>query len=144
MHAHVGREIAISPWIEVTQAMIDRFADATEDHQFIHVDPDRARVTPFGGTIAHGFLTASLLAPLAQRSLPTLEGRVMGVNYGFDRLRFLSPVKAGARVRARFTLSAVSTRTPKQIVLHLASIVEIEGETKPALQADWLTMSVLG
>ncbi|MEN8490969.1 MaoC family dehydratase, partial [Brucella melitensis] len=107
----IGTEIGCSEWREVTQEMINQFADATDDHQFIHVDPERAaKETPFGGTIAHGFLTLSLLSTLAYEALPMLEGATMRINYGFDKLHFVSPVKTGALVRARFNLSDAAIR----------------------------------
>ena len=125
--------------------MIDRFAEVTGDRQFIHVDPARALVeAPFGGTIAHGFLTLSLLSVMSQQALPPIEGRVIGINYGFDRVRFLAPVPSGARVRGRFTLADVRTRSKGEVALHYQVTVEIEGAAKPALAADWITLAVLG
>jgi acyl dehydratase len=141
----VGQEIGMSAWHEISQSMIDRFADVTSDHQFIHVDPARAAAeAPFGGTIAHGFLTLSLLSVMAQEALPPIEGRVMGVNYGFDRVRFVSPVRSGARVRGRFRLAGVKERSAGEISLHHHVTVEIAGDRKPALAADWITLAVLG
>lgn len=136
--ALVGREVGISEWHLVDQKRIDVFADATEDHQFIHIDPVRAGETPFGSTIAHGFLTTSLLSVFSYEALPKLAGVAMGVNYGFDKLRFVSPVRAGSRVRGRFTLSEARMRGPKELLTRSSVIVDIEGETKPALVADWL------
>ncbi|MDD9330445.1 MAG: MaoC family dehydratase, partial [Bartonella sp.] len=101
----IGKEIGLSQWRLVTQDMINQFAYATDDHQWIHVDEEKAKKTPFGGTIAHGFLTLSLLSVLAYEALPELEGATMGINYGFDKVRFMNPVKTGARVRARFILN---------------------------------------
>jgi acyl dehydratase len=141
MRARVGREIGASPWLEVTQDMIDGFAAVTDDQQFIHVDPVRAKMeTPFGGTIAHGFLTLSLLSLFARDALPTIEDRKMGINYGFDRVRFMTPVKSGARVRGRFTLDDVVERAEKLIMFRYKVSVEIDGAAKPALTADWLTL----
>jgi acyl dehydratase len=141
----IGEEIGISQWHVVDQAMIDRFAEVTGDRQFIHVDPARAIAeAPFGGTIAHGFLTLSLLSSMSQQALPPLEGRVMGINYGFDRVRFLAPVASGSRVRGRFTLADVKTRSKGEVALHYQVTVEIEGAAKPALAADWITLAVLG
>ena len=135
----VGQEIGVSSWHVVDQQRIDVFADATEDHQFIHVDAERAkRETPFGGTIAHGFLTLSLLSVFSYEAMPTIAGTVMGVNYGFDKVRFLSPVRAGARVRGRFTLAEANLRKPTELLTRSTITVEIEGEPKPALVADWL------
>ena len=140
--ALIGREIGLSPWVLVDQARIDAFADCTEDHQFIHVDPDRAaRDTPFGGTIAHGFLTLSLASRFAYDALPELPGQRMGVNYGFDKLRFLSPVRAGSRLRGRFVLSDVSRRPDGGLMRTVRLTVEIEGQQTPALIADWLTLA---
>jgi acyl dehydratase len=141
--ALVGQEIGISSWHVVDQKRIDAYADVVEDHQFIHVDPERAKATPFGTTIAHGFLTMSLLSVMSYEVMPAIEGTAMGVNYGFDRMRFMSPVKSGKRVRGRFTLAKAELRRPKELqsVTHVA--VEIEGEPKPALVADWLGLIVL-
>ncbi len=140
----VGTEVGISPWRVVSQTMIDKFADATDDHQFIHVDPERAaRETPFGGTIAHGFLTLSLLSLLAREAVPKLKNRAMGINYGFDRIRFMAPVKSGVRVRGRFTLTEVVDRAEKLVMFRYAVSIEIEGAAKPALTADWLTLAVV-
>jgi acyl dehydratase len=123
--------------------MVDKFADVSQDHQFIHVDPDRAKETPFGGTIAHGFLTLSLLSLFSFDAVPVIANRAVGINYGFDKVRFLNPVKTGQRVRGRFVLADLKRRGDKEIQLRYAVTVEIEGETKPALAADWLTMAVL-
>lgn len=139
--ALVGKEVGVSRWFDVPQARIDRFADVTEDHQFIHVDPERAKATPFGGTVAHGFLTLSLLAPMAFDGQPTVIGTVMSVNYGFDRVRLMAPVRAGSRIRARFVLKEVVDRGPKEIMAKTQVTVEIEGGEKPALVADWLGLS---
>jgi len=143
LHQHVGQTF-ISHWFIVDQARIDAFAKVTEDEQFIHVDPEQARLTPFGGTVAHGFLTLSLLSPMAYSALPKVEGRVMGVNYGFDRVRFLHPVRSGSRVRAHFLLAAVIKRSEREWQLTYDVSVEIEGAHKPALAATWLTMQVTG
>ena len=139
MAERVGTE-TVSDWVEVTQAKIDLFADATRDHQFIHVDPVRAAETPFGRTIAHGFLTLSLLSGLAGElpDRPRLAGAKMSVNYGMDRLRFLSPVPSGSRIRARFTLTEFTEKRPGQYQQVNAVSVEIEGQDKPALVADWI------
>lgn len=135
----VGKEVGVSSWHKVDQKQIDVFADATEDHQFIHIDPERAaRETPFGATIAHGFLTVSLLSVFSYEALPKIDGVAMGVNYGFDKLRFVSPVKAGSQVRGRFTLTEAKMRSPKEMLSRTSVSVEIDGESKPALVADWL------
>lgn len=137
--AMIGHE-TVSKWIEISQKRIDAFADATEDWQFIHVDPEAAKQTPFGGTIAHGFLTLSLMSAMTYDANPMLEGVAMGVNYGFDKLRFLAPVPAGSKVRGRFKLmSAEDKGSGRWLVKHEVT-VEIEGADKPALIAEWLGM----
>jgi len=141
---YVGREIGVTDWLAVEQERIDQFADATDDHQYIHVDAERAARTPFGGTIAHGFLTLSLLSALASRGGGIkLENTVMGINYGLDRVRFVNPVRSGQRIRARFTLAGAEEKSPGRFLLRYAVTVEIEGEEKPALVADWLGMTVV-
>ena len=144
MAAKVGQNVGTSKWFEVTQEMIDQFADVTFDHQFIHVDPDRAKDTPFGGTIAHGFLTLSLLSAMVYDAVPVMEGVTMGVNYGFDKVRFVSPVKTGSRVRAHFTLSDFQDRGPGEVQTTLGVSIEIEGQEKPALVAEWLGRRYFG
>jgi acyl dehydratase len=138
MKAHVGQE-SVSDWVEVSQAMIDTFADATGDHQFIHVDPDRAAQTPFGGTIAHGFLTLSLMPLLTQKAdIPRLQGAKMGVNYGGNKVRFLTPVRSGSKVRGRFKTLSFDEKRPGQFQQTTEFTVEIEGQNKPALIAEWI------
>ncbi len=140
--AAIGTETGVSPWRTVTQAMIDQFADATDDYQFIHCDPVRAAAeTAFGGTIAHGFLTLSLLSTFAFETTPPLEGAGMGINKGFDAVRFIAPVKTGARIRARFTLADVRVRPSGWIELTNDVVIEIEESAKPALTARWLTLT---
>ncbi|AWK85317.1 MaoC family dehydratase [Azospirillum thermophilum] len=144
LEGRVGREIGLSDWVPVDQPRIDAFAEVTEDHQFIHVDPERARREgPFGGTIAHGFLVLSLLAPMTYQVVAELDGLAMSVNYGFDRLRFLAPVRAGSRIRGRFVLAELSRRTDRERIARFAVTVEVEGGDKPALLADWLVLLVL-
>ena len=133
-----GSEIGVSDWITVDQQRIDAFADATEDRQFIHVDPAAAAQTPFGGTIAHGFLSLSLLSRMAADVMQVPDSTLMAVNYGLDRVRFIAPVHAGRRVRGRFTLDAVEDKAPGQLLLRHTVTVEIEGSDKPALTAQWL------
>lgn len=140
--AAVGTEIGVSDWIEVTQERIDAFADATEDRQFIHIDPALAAQTPFGGTIAHGFLSLSLLSRMGADAMLVPDTTKMAVNYGLDRVRFLAPVRAGKRVRGRFVLTGMTEKSPGQILLTHAVTVEIEGEDKPALLADWLGLII--
>lgn len=141
LKALVGQEIGLSDWVIVSQGMIDRFADATGDHQFIHVDVEKARQTPFGTTIAHGFLSLSLLPMLAAEVLPRPDGIKMGLNYGLNRLRFLSPVRSGKRVRARFIPKAFEEIRPGQLLSTYDVTVEIENEEKPALVAEWLGLT---
>ena len=142
MKSLVGKEAGLSDWITVDQAMIDRFADATGDRQFIHVDPLRAATeTSFGGTIAHGFLTLSLLSAMNHNCLPAVRERRFGINYGFDRLRFMAPVRAGARVRGRFVLAACRFRGATMLECVYSVTVEIENERKPALTAEWITIA---
>ena len=135
----------VSDWVEVTQAMIDRFAEATGDHQFIHIDPVAAAQTPFGGTIAHGFLTLSLMPLLSSKvpDAPQIEGARMGVNYGGNKVRFLTPVRSGSRVRGRFKLLSAEDKGGGRWLLKHELTVEIEGGDKPALIAEWLTMQVV-
>lgn len=134
----VGTDIGASPWIGISQGDIDLFADATGDHQFIHVDPEAARRTPFGGTVAHGFLTLSLLSQMARHVMLLPDGHKMTVNYGFEKVRFIAPVRSGKRVRGHFRLVSMAEKRPGQWqALHNVT-VEIEGEDKPALTADWI------
>ena len=134
----VGQEVGVSPWILVSQADIDTFADVTGDHQFIHVDPEAAKATPFGGTIAHGFLTLSLLSQMAAHVMLRPDNVKMAVNYGFEKVRFIAPVRSGKRVRGRFTLARMDEKNPGQFQFVHHVVVEIEGEDKPALTADWI------
>lgn len=133
-----GQEVGVSRWFEITQERIDQFADATEDWQYIHTDPDAAAKTPFGGTIAHGFLTLSLLSAMVYDALPNVEGVTMGVNYGMNKLRFISPVPVGSKVRARFVLASCDTSKPGEFTTITNVTVEIEGAEKPALIAEWI------
>lgn len=136
----IGSELGVSEWIGIDQARINAFADTTEDHQYIHVDPERAAQTPFGGTIAHGFLTLSLLPRMMQDVGAGMEGAVMGINYGFDKVRFLAPVKVDSRVRARAKLLDAQEKAPGQFLIKQEITVEIENGSKPALVCEWLTM----
>ena len=138
IRSRIGEEIGASSWLTVDQARIDAFADATEDRQFIHTDPEAAAQTPFGGTIAHGFLSLSLLSRMAAETMLIPEGVTMAVNYGLDRVRFLAPVRSGKRVRGRFTLDSIEEKAPGQLLMRHTVTVEIEGEAKPALTAFWL------
>lgn len=141
--ALVGHEMGVSRWFDIDQARIDAFADVTEDHQFIHVDPERAAATPFGGTVAHGFLSLSMLAAMAFDAQPKIAGRAMAVNYGFDKVRMLTPVRSGSRIRGRFVLKEIVDRGPKEFLSKSEVTVEIEGSAKPALIAEWLGISYL-
>ena len=137
--AMTGQELGVSEWFPIEQPMVDAFATLTQDTYFIHIDPQRAaRETPFGGTIAHGFLTLSLLSCMAYQVCPAVEGTRTGVNYGFNRLRFVAPVRTGSRVRARFVLQAFEVKDQRWQATH-AVTVEIEGEAKPAIVAEWVT-----
>ena len=140
--SRVGEEVGVSDWIVIDQARIDQFADATGDRQFIHTDPAAAAETPFGGTIAHGFLTLSLLSRMGAEAMLVPDRMKIAVNYGLERVRFLAPVRSGKRVRGRFTLDSVEEKAPGQILLRHTVTVEIEGEDKPALSAVWLTLMV--
>ena len=138
IRARVGSEVGVSSWLTMDQGRIEAFANTTEDRQFIHVDPEAATKTPFGGTIAHGFLTLSLLSRMAADVMLVPDTTKIAVNYGLDRVRFLSPVKSGRRVRGRFTLDFVEEKAPGQWLLRHTVTVEIDGEDKPALTAVWL------
>ena len=140
----VGKELEPSSWIEITQDRVDQFAEATNDFQFIHVDPERAAQTPFGGPIAHGFLSLSLLSYLNAQTAIVPENLVMGINYGSDKIRYLMPVHVGKRVRSKQTILEVSEKLPGQWLLKTAVTVEIEGEETPALVAEILSMLIVG
>jgi acyl dehydratase len=146
--AAIGQPEGSGDWLEITQERINAFADVTEDHQFIHVDPEACTtMSPWGVPIAHGFLTLSLLTKLSE-TIPTpaerVEGIVMGVNYGFDKVRFVNPVKVGSKIRATSVLTAVDAKDPSTLQVTKTLTVEIEGESKPALVADWVTRLVYG
>ncbi len=142
--AATGRDLGASDWVLIDQQRINDFADATLDHQFIHVDEEAAAKTPFGSTIAHGFLSLSLLPHLIADLILRPENVVMGINYGFNSLRFLNPVKVNSKVRLHAKVKDVVEKSPGQILLTTEISVEIEGEARPALVAEWLTMSILG
>ena len=140
MQGMVGQTLGTSEWLLVDQDMINKFADATGDHQFIHVNEEMAKMTPFGGTIAHGFLTLSLFPVLMAKSdCPRVEGVKMGVNYGGNKVRFLAPVRSGKRVRGHFKLLELEEKRPGQWQQTLEFTVEIEGEDKPAVMAEWIS-----
>ena len=140
----IGTKFEPGEWFQIDQNRINTFADCTEDHQFIHVDEEAAKNTPFGGTIAHGFLTLSLLSKLVEGNGIIPENIVMGLNYGFDKVRFLTPVRSGKRVRAHVEVADVTPKEDGRFLIKQAITVEIEGEPKPALVAEWLTMVVTG
>lgn len=137
---HVGKELGTSEWLSIDQERVNQFAECTGDRQFIHVDPDRARLTPFGGTIAHGFLSLSLLPMLMEGIMLMPEGLKMAVNYGLDSVRFLQPVRVGARVRLHLSLLDVQEKNPGQWLLKARAVLEIEGQEKPAYIAEPLTL----
>ncbi len=137
LEGRVGDEVAVSPWVDVTQERIDTFARAIEDFQWIHVDRERAKHSPFGGTIAHGFLSLSLLSHLSEMTF-SFADRKMGVNYGLNRVRFTSPVPSGSRVRARFTLQKYEKIDGGGVQVTWQAVVEREGADKPALVAEWI------
>ncbi|MGB0938254.1 MAG: MaoC family dehydratase [Colwellia sp.] len=143
LNQYIGKETGVSNWFTITQAQINQFGDATHDQQYIHVDPEKAKDSPFGGTIAHGFLSLSLLSAIAYEAAITLENMVMGLNYGFEKVRFLQPVKVDSKVRGRMVLGNVVEKRPGQFLYTWDVTIEIEGETKPALTALWLTMTII-
>ncbi|GGE02462.1 hypothetical protein GCM10011515_22650 [Tsuneonella deserti] len=137
--AKVGQQIGTSEWVEMSQERINMFAEATGDHQFIHIDPDKAKLTPFGGTIAHGFLTLSMIPYLSANSdLPKVDGVKMGVNYGGNKTRFISPVRSGKRIRGHWKLLELEEKRPGQWQQTHEITIEIEGEDKPALITEWI------
>ena len=144
LQTRIGESLGQSTWRTVDQQRIDGFADLTEDPQWIHTDPARAaKESPFGGTIAHGFLSLSLLSAMAMDVLPVIEGQVMGINYGFDKVRFMNPVREGSKVRGQFTLMEVKRRSDNEWQLRHGVQVEIEGQEKPALIAEWLSLVIV-
>jgi len=139
----VGREQEPSSWLEITQERVNQFAAATNDHQFIHIDEQKAAQTPFGGTIAHGFLTLSLISYLTSEKARKIEGAVMGINYGSDKVRFLQPVRVGCRIRARQVLMEAVEKNPGQWLTKTAVTIEIENQVKPAMIAEFLAMTIV-
>jgi acyl dehydratase len=145
LNDYIGKEVGVTDWVEIDQDRINKFADATGDHQYIHIDPERAAQTPFGTTIAHGFLTLSMISMLsAENGGLKLENAVMGINYGLDKVRFINPVKVGSKIRGRFTFTGVEEKKPKHFLLRHTVTIDIEGEDKPALIAESLGMTVIG
>lgn len=143
LNDYIGKEVGISEWLLVDQERINQFAEATGDHQYIHVDSERAAQTPFGSTIAHGFLTMSLMVLMGYEGSTKLKNSVMGINYGFDKLRFINPVKVNSKIRGRFRLISAEEKNTNQWLLKHNITVEIAGEEKPALVAEWLGMTVV-
>lgn len=139
----VGEQLETTDWFTVTQEQINQFADCTLDHQFIHIDPEKAKDTPFGSTIAHGFLSLSMLAHFAETFTVVIEGVYMGVNYGFNKVRFIAPVKVDSRIRCHAKLKDAIEKKPGQFMLTYDVEVEIEGVDKPALQAEWIGMQMV-
>ena len=143
LNDYIGEEVGISEWLLVDQERINQFAEATGDHQYIHVDSERAAQTPFVSTIAHGFLTMSLMVLMGYEGSTKLKNSVMGINYGFDKLRFINPVKVNSKIRGRFRLISAEEKNTNQWLLKHNITVEIAGEEKPALVAEWLGMTVV-
>lgn len=141
---YIGKETGVSDWFRIDQDRINKFAEVTEDYQFIHIDKEAAAKTPFGTTIAHGFLTLSLLSHLAGKGMLSVEGAVMGINYGADKVRFLSPVKVDSDIRARVKLTEVTEKPGNRLLIKNEITIEIKDEKHPALIAEWLTMVVIG
>lgn len=140
---YIGHQAEPSEWFTVDQERINAFADCTLDHQFIHIDTEKAKQTPFGSTIAHGFLTLSLCVHLTEQQNLVIEGLQMGINYGFDKIRFLTPVKVGSRIRSQVKILDITEKAPGQFLTKMELVVEIEGEAKPALIAEWLGMQIV-
>ena len=138
IRSQIGSEVGVSGWLTMHQHRINEFADSTEDRQFIHTDPETAAQTPFGTTIAHGFLSLSMLSRMAADAMLVPDTIKMALNYGLDRVRFIAPVRSGKRIRGRFRLDSVDEKAPGQLLLRHTVTVEIEGEEKPALTAEWL------
>ena len=141
--ALVGSCVGTSAWLPITQDMIDRFASCTRDEQFIHVDPERAAGSPFGGTVAHGFLTLSLLSHLAEQAVPAIEGAAMAVNFGFNSVRFLSPVRSGRAIRGRFVLKDFTERKPRQWQSVFEVVIDLDDGERPALVAEWIVVTFM-
>ena len=140
----IGTKFEPGPWVDMPQERVNNFADCTEDHQFIHIDEEKAAQTPFGGTIAHGFLTLSMLVKMCEESGVIPENIVMGLNYGFDKIRFLTPVRVGKRVRANVEILDITQKDDNRFLVKQGISVEIEGEDTPALVAEWLSMVIVG
>ena len=142
--ALAGQDLEPSEWMTISQDRVNQFADATNDHQFIHIDEDRAAATPFGGTIAHGFLSLSLVTHLTEASMPVPEGTLMTINYGSDKIRYLAPVRVGLRIRSKQTVLDVAEKKPGRWLVKTAVTIEIDGEETPAVIAEILFMHITG
>ena len=140
VRSYTGQEIGVSDWFTLDQDRINQFADLTEDHMFLHVDPDAAAATPFGSTIAHGLLTLSMMPVMAYQAMPGVSGTKMGVNYGYNKVRFMAPVKSGKRIRGHFVVQGIEDKSDGRRQITHDVTIEIEGEAKPALVAEWITM----
>ena len=140
VRSFAGKEIGVSDWFTLDQNKINQFADLTEDHMFLHVDPEAASTTPFGGTIAHGLLTLSMMPVMAYQAMPGVSGTKMGVNYGYNKIRFMAPVKSGKRIRGHFVVQGIEDKSDGRRQITHNVTIEIEGESKPALVAEWITM----
>lgn len=140
----IGTKFEPGPWVDMPQERVNNFADCTEDHQFIHIDEEKAAQTPFGGTIAHGFLTLSMLVKMCEENGVVPENIVMGLNYGFDKIRFLAPVKVGKRIRANVEILDITQKDDNRFLIKQGISVEIEGDDTPALVAEWLSMVIVG
>ena len=140
VRSYTGQEIGVSDWFTLDQDKINQFADLTEDHMFLHVDPDAAAATPFGSTIAHGLLTLSMMPVMAYQAMPGVSGTKMGVNYGYNKVRFMAPVKSGKRIRGHFVVQGIEDKSDGRRQITHDVTIEIEGEAKPALVAEWITM----
>ena len=144
MATKAGEHLGTSEWAEMSQERINQFAEATGDHQFIHLDEEKAKMTPFGGTIAHGFLTLSMIPYLTANSdVPRVDGIKMAVNYGGNKTRFISPVRSGKRIRGHWKLTEMNEKRPGQWQQTVEITIEIEGEDKPALICEWMTQYFL-
>jgi acyl dehydratase len=140
VRSFTGKEIGVSDWFKLDQNKINQFADLTEDHMFLHVNPEAATATPFGGTIAHGLLTLSMMPVMAYQAMPGVSGTKMGVNYGYNKIRFMAPVKSGKRIRGHFVVQSIEDKSDGRRQITHEVTIEIEGESKPALVAEWITM----
>ena len=140
VRSFTGKEIGVSDWFKLDQDKINQFADLTEDHMFLHVDPEAAQATPFGSTIAHGLLTLSMMPVMAYQAMPGVSGTKMGVNYGYNKVRFMAPVKSGKRIRGHFAVAGIEDKSDGRRQITHDVTIEIEGESKPALVAEWITM----